>query len=150
MKTTLLWQIILWFILGIAAQAADPNTKAVQQAADENVAFFEKRYQTKIEGVKAMSEYSDPDEFYSEIARLLGIPKRAMDAAAKKNAWKPGDGKISKAIVKRAPGQWQVMIMRFALDAKTGKPDPKSLGMQMVTLDDDGKASFPPDETVKK
>ena len=69
----------------------------------EDVAFFEKKYQTKITGVKAIEEYDDPDKFYSAIAKQLGIPQLAMEAAAQKFGWKKDDGKLYGAMVGLTP-----------------------------------------------
>jgi hypothetical protein len=124
---------------------AQPSGPAPGAAATEDVAFFEKKYATKIVGVKPIGEYDDPDTFYTEIARRLGIQKLAQAAAAKEFGWAADDGQLSRAVVKRAPGQWQVMIVRFPKKAEDGKPDIKSFKTHMVTLDDDGKASFPPE-----
>jgi hypothetical protein len=124
---------------------AQPSAPAPSAAATEDVAFFEKKYATKIEGVKPIGDYDDPDEFYSAIARRLGIPKLAQAAAAKEFGWAAGDGQMSRAVVKRAPGQWQVMLVRFPKKLADGKPDMNNFKTHMVTLDDDGKASFPPE-----
>jgi hypothetical protein len=115
----------------------------------EDVAFFEKRYQTKLSDVKPIQEYDDPDKFYSAIAKQLGIPELAMEAAAKKFGWQKDDGKATKAIVKRAPGKWQVMILRFAISTNTKKPDPATLQMKAVAIDDDKNVTFPEMEEKK-
>src|SRR5512135_3231988 len=65
---------------------------------EEDVAFFEKKYQKKITGVKPKGEYADPDQFYSAIAVQLGIPEIAWEAAAKKFGWKKDDGKVTKTM----------------------------------------------------
>ena len=109
----------------------------------EDVAFYEKKYQTKISGVKPIQEYDDPDKFYSAIARQLGIPELAMEAAARKFGWKKDDGKRSGAIVGRTPGQWQVMISRIAISPATKRPDPATIEVKMVCIDDDKKVTFP-------
>jgi hypothetical protein len=116
---------------------------------EEDVAFFEKKYQKKITGVKPKGEYADPDQFYSAIAVQLGIPEIAWEAAAAKFGWKKDDGKVTKAIVKGGPttgggqGTWDVMILRFVLNPETKKPDPASMQQVMVQLDYDGNVKFP-------
>jgi hypothetical protein len=40
---------------------------------EEDLAFFEKRYKKKFTDVKPKGEYPDPDQFYSAIAKELGI-----------------------------------------------------------------------------
>ena len=67
----------------------------------EDIAFFEKTYETKIEGVKPLSEYSDPDSYYSDIARQLGIFEKAYTAVFKKNGWKKGGNKVHSAKLTR-------------------------------------------------
>ena len=47
------------------------------------VEFFEKLYKTKITGVKLLEEYPDPDQFYSAIAKQVGIPQIACKAVEK-------------------------------------------------------------------
>ena len=47
------------------------------------VEFFERIYKMDIQGVKPYEEYQDPDSFYSEIARKVGIPQVAHDAVGK-------------------------------------------------------------------
>ena len=70
------------------------------------MAFFERKYQKKITGVKPKGEYSDPDQFYSAIAMQLGIPEIALRAAAEKYGWKKDDGKpafrVTRSLVRNA------------------------------------------------
>ncbi|HOC01403.1 MAG TPA: hypothetical protein PKM43_21970, partial [Verrucomicrobiota bacterium] len=47
-------------------QAITP-AETQEQSPEEDVAFFEQKYQKKITGVKPKGEYSDPDQFYSAI-----------------------------------------------------------------------------------
>jgi len=136
--------------------AATPPTKPAKTPVEtqklipeEDVAFFEKKYQKKITGVKPKSEYSDPDQFYSAIAVQLGIPEIAWKAAATKFGWKKDDGKVTKSMVKGGPtagggqGTWDVMFFRFAVNPETKKPDPASIESKMVQLDYDGNVKFP-------
>ena len=116
---------------------------------EEDVAFFEKKYQKKITGVKPKSEYSDPDQFYSAIGNQLGIPEMAWKAAAEKFGWKKDDGKSTFTMLKGGPtagggqGTWDVMFMRSTIDPQTQKPDPASMQQVMVQLDYDGNIKFP-------
>jgi len=116
---------------------------------EEDVAFFEKKYQKKITGVKPKGEYSDPDDFYSAIAKQLGIPEVAWKAAAAKYGWKKDDGKFTKAMVKGGPtagggqGTWDVMFFRFAVNPETKKPDPATMEQVMMQIDYDGNVKFP-------
>ena len=114
----------------------------------EDVAFFERKYQRKITGVKPKNEYDDPDAFYSAIAVQLGVPEVAWEAAAAKFGWKKDDGKVTKSIVKGGPtadggqGKWDVMIFRAALNPDTEKPDPAAIEIKIVQIDYDGGIKF--------
>lgn len=116
---------------------------------EEDVAFFEKKYQKKITGVKPKGEYADPDQFYSAIAAQLGIPEIAWQAAAAKFGWKKDDGKHTFTMLKGGPtagggqGTWDVMFMRYTINPQTQKPDPASMQQVMVQLDYDGNIKFP-------
>lgn len=118
-------------------------------AVEEDVAFFEKKYQKKITGVKPKGEYPDPDEFYSAIGQQLGIPEIAWKAAAAKFGWKKDDGKQTFTILKGGPtanggqGTWDVMFMRCMINPDTKKPDPATLQQVMVQIDYDGNIKFP-------
>ena len=153
--------LALWFTSGCSdrtppAAAATPPTNQARIPGEtqklipvEDVAFFEKKYQKKITGVKPKSEYSDPDQFYSAIAVQLGIPEIAWEAAAAKFGWKKDDGKVTKTMVKGGPtagggqGTWDVMFIRFAVNPETKKPDPATMESKMVQLDYDGNIKFP-------
>jgi hypothetical protein len=116
---------------------------------EEDVAFFEKKYQKKITGVKAKEEYSDPDQFYSAIAEQLGIPEIAWEAASAKFGWKKGDGMVTTTMVKGGPtagggqGTWDVMFIRSKINPETKRPDPASMEQVMVQIDYDGNIKFP-------
>ena len=58
------------------------------------VEFFERLYKMDIQGVKPYEEYQDPDTFYSEIARKVGIPQVAHTAVEKKFGWKQNDNRF--------------------------------------------------------
>ena len=79
-------------LTGISRSEDEGKANAEQGAADEaasdrkKVEFFEKLYKMKIEGVKPLEEYDDPDSFYSAIAKQVGIPKKAFDAVEKSMA----------------------------------------------------------------
>lgn len=138
------------------AAATTPPTNQAKNPVDtqkliqeEDVAFFEKKYQKKITGVKSKGEYADPDQFYSAIAEQLGIPEIAWEAAAAKFGWKKDDGKVTKSMVKGGPtaaggqGTWDVMFFRFAVNPDTKKPDPATIETKMVQLDYEGGVKFP-------
>jgi hypothetical protein len=128
---------------------AKPSGETPSMIPEEDVAFFEKKYQKKITGVKPKSEYSDPDQFYSAIAAQLDIPAIAWKAAAEKFGWKKDDGKNTFTMLKGGPtagggqGTWDVMFMRYTINPQTQKPDPASMQQVMVQLDYDGNIKFP-------
>lgn len=72
------------------------------------------------------------------IAKQLGIPGLAMEAAAQKFGWK----KDEAYMVGRTPGQWQVMISRIAISRDTKRPDPAKMEVKIVCIDDDKKITF--------
>ena len=115
------------------------------------VEFFEKLYKTKIEGVKPLEEYPDPDQFYSAIARQVGIPKKAFDAVEKRFGWKQNDEFFLAAMVKGggAADDWGVMVTKFPTGLRTAKSIEerkkllKVMEMKFVVIHYDGTISFP-------
>jgi len=105
--------------------------------AREDVGYFEKRYQTKIEGVNPIESYSDPDEYYSEIAGRLGIPQAAFDAVAKAYGWTPSPTQQFQAIVRRNQQKWTVLVIHVSLDEKTGNPLKGKPATRFVQMNDD-------------
>lgn len=134
-------------------QEGKSNTPAAnmpaKQSSVEDVSFFEKKYKRKIVGVRPINEYSDPDEFYSAIAKQLGIADIARQAAFTKYGWSDDDGKFTKMMVKGGPaagggqGKWDVMFFRAELDLETKRPIPGSIETRMVQIDYDGHITFP-------
>ncbi|MBL8891443.1 MAG: hypothetical protein JNL67_15800 [Planctomycetaceae bacterium] len=116
---------------------------------EEDLAFFEKKYKMKITGVKPKGEYSDPDHFYSAIAKELGIPEIAWQAASEKFGWRKDDGRHTFTMLKGGPtaeggeGTWDVMFIRSTINAETKKPDPATIEQVMVQIDYDGNITFP-------
>ena len=85
------------------------------------VEFFERLYKMDIQGVKPYEEYQDPDTFYSEIARKVGIPQVAHTAVEKKFGWKQNDKKFSYATMIKGGGisrDWGVMVTRVPVALK--------------------------------
>lgn len=136
--------------------AATPPTQPAKTAGEsqklipeEDVAFFEKKYQKKITGVKPKGEYADPDQFYTAIAEQLGIPEIAWNAAAEKFGWKRDDGKHTFTMLKGGPtagggqGTWDVMFIRSKINPETKKPEPAAMEQVMVQIDYDGSITFP-------
>jgi hypothetical protein len=116
---------------------------------EEDLAFFEKKYKMKITGVKPKGEYSDPDQFYYAIAKELGIPEIAWQAASEKFGWRKDDGRHTFTMLKGGPtagggeGTWDVMFIRSTINAETKKPDPATIEQVMVQIDYDGNITFP-------
>jgi hypothetical protein len=134
----------LFLSIPLPAKVADAVLAPPVAAVEEDVAFFEKKYQRKITGVKPKSEYPDPDEFYSAIGQQLGIPELAWKAAAEKYGWKKDDGRSTSTMLKGGPtsaggeGTWDVMFIRSSINPETKKPDPASMEEVMVQIDYDG------------
>ena len=129
------------------------------------VEFFEKLYDTKIEGVKLLEEYSDPDQFYSAIAKQVGIPEVAHKAVEEKYGWKNDDENFLILMIKGGGDNdaWGVMVTKVpsALKALNGNVEDakseeekkkfvseridllKKMEIKMVVVGYDGKISFP-------
>lgn len=131
------------------ARQPEAAVETQQSIPEEDVAFFEKKYQRKLTGVKPKNEYSDPDQFYSAIGEQLGIPEIAWRAAAEKFGWRKDDGKQTFTMLKGGPtaggrqGTWDVMFIRFVANPETKEPDPATLEQVMVQIDYDGNIEFP-------
>ena len=87
------------------------------------VEFFEKLYDTKIKGVKPIDEYQDPDTFYSEIAKQVGIPKIVYEVVEEKFGWKNDEESFLLLMIKGGGDNnaWGVMVKKFQLPSKTYK-----------------------------
>ena len=53
----------------------------------KKIAFFENLYKVKLDGVKPLEAYKDPDAFDSAIAKQVGIPRKAFEAVEEKFGW---------------------------------------------------------------
>ena len=141
-------------------------SKDVKPSNDlRKVEFFEKLYDTKIKGVKPFDEYQDPDTFYSEIAKQVGIPEIVYEAVEKELGWKNDDENFLMLMIKGGwnSDHWGVMVTKVpsALNALNGNIEDaktkeekkkfiserinllKKMEMQMVVVGYDGKISFP-------
>ena len=129
------------------------------------VEFFEKLYDTKIKGVKPIDEYQDPDTFYSEIAKQVGIPKIVYEVVEEKFGWKNDDKNFILLMIKGGGNNnaWGVMVTKVPTviknlqgnikNAKTAEEKKKFIServdllremeMRMVVVGYDGKISFP-------
>ena len=129
------------------------------------VEFFEKLYDIKIKGVKPIDEYQDPDTFYSEIAKQVGIPKIVYEVVEEKFGWKNDDKNFILLMIKGGGNNnaWGVMVTKVPTviknlqgnikNAKTAEEKQKFIServdllremeMRMVVVGYDGKISFP-------
>ena len=150
--------IILFPLLGFSESLKPSEDR-------KKVEFFEKLYDTKIKGIKPFGEYDDPDTFYSEIAKQVGIPEIVYEAVEKKLGWKNDKENFLMLMIKGGGdnGAWGVLVTKVpsALnglngnieDAKTKEEKKKFISerinllkkmeMQMVVVGYDGKISFP-------
>ena len=108
----------------------------------EDVIYFEKRYQTHIEGVGSIETYEDPDQFYAEIAKQLGIPQLAFDAVSKKYGWKRDASKVKKAIIRRGEQRWTVLIFQCSVDKETKELLWETMTERWVEIDDDKRVLY--------
>ena len=131
----------------------------------KKVEFFEKLYDTKIMGIKPIREYDDPDTFYSEIAKQVGIPEIVYEAVEKELGWKNDDENFLMLMIKGGwdSDYWGVMVTKVPSAMKKLKGNIKNakseeekkkfiseridllkkMEMQMVVVGYDGKISFP-------
>ena len=131
----------------------------------KKVEFFEKLYDTKIKGVKPFGEYDDPDTFYSEIAKQVGIPEIVFEAVEKELGWKNDDENFLALMIKGGwdSDYWGVMVTKIPSAMKKLKGNIKNakseeekkkfiseriellkkMEMKMVVVGYDGKISFP-------
>lgn len=129
------------------------------------VEFFEKLYNTKVSGVKPFGEYRDPDTFYSEIAKQVGIPELVYEAVEKKFGWKNDEENFLLLVIKGGGNEdaWGVMVTKVPSamknlkgsikNAKTEEEKKKFISeriellkemeVEMVVVGYDGKISFP-------
>ena len=129
------------------------------------VEFFEKLYDTTITGIKPIGEYDDPDTFYSEIAKQVGIPEIVYEAVKKKFGWKNDETSFLALMIKGGGNSddWGVMVTRIPNSIKGFKEEImstkseaekkeiktrmldvlKDMEMKMVVIGYDGKVSFP-------
>jgi hypothetical protein len=143
MKRILLLFLGLLFTQFSVAEESGSDPKRVE--------FFEKLYKVKIEGVKPLEEYDDPDAFYAAIAKQVGIPKKAFDAVEKKYGWKQNDEFFLTAMVKGGwdGNYWGVMVTKIPAALKKAKSKEEKMKllegmeMKMVLIGFDGAVSFP-------
>jgi len=131
----------------------------------KKVEFFEKLYGTKINGIKPYGEYDDPDTFYSEIAKQVGIPEIVYEAVEKELGWKNDDENFLALMIKGGwdSDYWGVKVNKIPSAMKELKGNIKNakseeekkkfiseriellkkMEMQMVVVGYDGKISFP-------
>ena len=141
-------------------------SESLKPAEDRRkVEFFEKLYGSKIKGVKPIDEYQDPDTFYSEIAKQVGIPEIVYEAVEKKFGWKNDEENFLLLMIKGGGknNAWGVMVTKVPTaiknlqgkikNAKTAEEKKKFIServdllremeMRMVVVGYDGKISFP-------
>ena len=156
---SLLFKVIFLFpLLGFS--------ESLKPAEDRRkVEFFEKLYGSKIKGVKPIDEYQDPDTFYSEIAKQVGIPEIVYEAVEKKFGWKNDEENFLALMIKGGGNSddWGVMVTRIPNSIKGFKKEImstkseaekkeirtkmldvlKDMEMRMVVVGYNGKISFP-------
>ena len=120
-------------------------------------------YKTKITGVKLLEEYLI-DQFYSAIAKQVGIPQIACKAVEEKFGWK-NDGKSFLSLMIKEGGNsdgWGVMVTKIPSSIKKLKVTSrmrrprkrkkfiseriellKEMEIKMVVVGYDGEISFP-------
>ena len=142
----LLPAILLFPLLGFS-ESLEPSEDR------RKVEFFEKLYATTITGIKPIGEYDDPDTFYSEIAKQVGIPEIVYEAVKKKFGWKNDETSFLALMIKGGGNSddWGIMVTKFRVALKDAKDKSKEekmkllkdMEMKMVVVGFDGKVSFP-------
>jgi len=154
----LLLSLIVYPLLGFSESLKPSEDR-------RKVEFFEKLYGKKIMGVKPFGEYDDPDTFYSEIAKQVGIPEIVYEAVEKKFGWKNDDKNFLALMIKGGGNSddWGVMVTRIPNSIKGFKEEImstkseaqkkeirskmldvlKDMEMKLVVIGYDGKVSFP-------
>jgi len=145
------WGVALLVVVAGQSFAAPPAEDP------RKVEFFEKLYGVDIKGVKRLEEYGDPDTFYSEIAKQVGIPELAYAAVNKKYGWdKDDDEYFLAAMVKGGwdSPDWGVMVSRVPAAIKTAPTKEerikllKQMELKMVVIGYDGTVSFPEEKAA--
>ena len=139
----------LVLLLPKAVKAGEPAGNPADDP--QRVEFFEALYGVEIKGVQPLETYADPDTFYSEIAKQVGIPELARQAVEEKYGWKESDEFFLAMMIKGGGSQpdWGVMVTRFPTALKTAATveEKKELLLQMdmkfVVIGYDGQVSFP-------
>jgi len=142
----LLPAILLFPLLGFS-ESLEPSEDR------RKVEFFEKLYDTTITGIKPIGEYDDPDTFYSEIAKQVGIPEIVYEAVKKKFGWKNDETSFLALMIKGGGNSddWGMGVTKFPVALKDAKDKSKEekmkllkdMEMKMVVVGFDGKVSFP-------
>ena len=141
--------VALVLLLPKAVKAGEPAGNPADDP--QRVEFFEALYGVKIKGVQPLETYADPDTFYAEIAKQVGIPERARRAVEEKYGWKESDEFFLLMMIKGGGSQpdWGVMVTRFPTALKTAatveekKKLLKQMDMKFVVIGYDGQVSFP-------
>ena len=141
--------LALVLLLPKAVKAGEPAGNPADNP--QRVEFFEALYGIEIKGVQPLETYADPDTFYSEIAKQVGIPERARQAIEEKYGWKESDDFFLAMMIKGGGStpDWGVMVTRFPTALKTAatveekKELLKLMEMKFVVIGYDGQVSFP-------
>lgn len=152
MTTRILLLLFLGFASTQLAVFGEPTSDR------KKIEFFENLYKVKLEGVKPLEAYHDPDAFYSAIAKQVGIPKKAFGAVEEKFGWKQNEEFFLSAMVKGGSDgdYWGVMVTRFPVALKEAKTMEEKMmflermEMKMVVIGYDGAVSFPEDPLVRE
>ncbi len=132
-----------------AVKAGEPDGKPADDP--QRVEFFEVLYGVEIKGVQPLETYADPDTFYAEIAKQVGIPERARQVIEEKYGWKDDEEFFLGTMVKGGSQKpaWGVLVTRLPTALKTAATveEKKELLLQMdmkfVVIGYDGQVSFP-------
>jgi hypothetical protein len=132
----------------LALSEAAPSKPKVERICPE-LDFYEKTYGKEISGVDPKSEYSDPSEFYGEVAYALSLPEIFSEASDAKfgSPKKDGFGEweldfVAPSADATKPGWKIVMACRTPKPVDKKKDAVRIVIKQKAHLDFKGNATF--------
>ncbi|GHB93775.1 hypothetical protein [Cerasicoccus arenae] len=108
----------------------------------EELEYFQEKHDKSFEGINPLDTYKDPDQFYTAIAKNLGVHTIAFDAVRNEYGWEKKENEIFQAIVRRSTGLWVIMVYRLEFSPETKKTKMESMVTRWVKIDDELKVIY--------
>jgi hypothetical protein len=115
----------------------------------QELSYFEEKYQTKLDGISPRSTHEDLDQYYTEIAKRLEIPRIAADAVSEKYGWRKEAGTVTRCIIRRSIDKWTIVVFRMHKGANRDAPDMNTYTQRFVQIDDTKRVLYCGDEQPK-